>query len=422
MGTRKKQIQSYDVMVLGAGIAGVSTALHLRNLGIDVALIDRGHPGEGASYGNPGIIQSNGFLPYALPNKADQLLAIALKQTTAVTYNLPALARLFPWIRSYQEASRGSGAETYARVMGPIRSKVVSEHLALAHQTNADRFYRSGGWLHLYRSAAAYKDSEAERYYARVYGTNYTEFPKGTLSSLEPGLKAANVSGIHWTDSYSVSNPGAVVDAFWRGFVQDGGKFFRGDALKVEQQRGGWMLEGETKSVFARHVVVALGIWSAAFLKKFGETYPLAAKRGYHMHYRALSGASLSRPVVDVENGFALTPTDKGIRLTTGVEFAAPDAPINPRVIKQTKRRAEMLFPLGRALEDQPWVGSRPCLPDSLPVVGQSPSNSRLWLNFGHGHDGFTLGPLTGRLLAELIAGKPLCIDPAGLSPMRFVA
>jgi D-amino-acid dehydrogenase len=123
---------------------------------------------------------------------------------------------------------------------------------------------------------------------------------------------------------------------------------------------------------------------------------------------------------VDVENGFALTPTDNGIRLTTGVELAERDAPPNPAIIKLAKRRAEELIPLGRALQNQPWLGSRPCLPDSLPVVGPSAKFPGLWLNFGHAHDGFTLGPVTGRLLASMIAGKQPFLDPAGLSPLRF--
>ncbi|MEP3045916.1 MAG: FAD-binding oxidoreductase [Roseibium sp.] len=422
MGLQKKQTQSFDVMVLGAGIVGVSTALHLRRLGLDVALIDRKHPGEEASFGNAGIVQRNGFLPHAIPTDPLQLLSIALGQSSAVSYDFLTLLKLMPWLRRYHRASSGEGAEAYCKLVGPLRALAAQEHVDLARSTNAGRFYRNGGWLHLYRSDAAYRKSEAERYFARIYGAAYNELPKGAVSALEPGLRAANLSAIHWTESQSVSNPGAVVDAFWRGYVQEGGKYFRADAKKIERKRGGWMLEGERRIIFARHAVVALGMWSTDFLKRFGETYPLVAKRGYHMHYRPLSGASLSRPVVDVENGFVLTPTDNGIRLTTGVEFAARDAQPNLAIIKKAKRRAEELIPLGKALQDEPWMGCRPCLPDSLPVVGASTLNPRLWFNFGHAHDGFTLGPVTGRLLAEMITNKPTCIDPTGLSPMRFAA
>lgn len=170
----------------------------------------------------------------------------------------------------------------------------------------------------------------------------------------------------------------------------------------------------------ARNAVVALGAWSGDLLRDLGENYPLIAKRGYHMHFQPQTGASLSRPVVDVENGFALTPTDNGIRLTTGVELADRDAPPNPSIIKRTRRRAAEVFPLGKALQEKPWLGSRPCLPDSLPVLGPSFKTPGLWLNFGHAYDGFTLGPVTGRLLAEQIAGKEPELDMTGFTPARF--
>ncbi|WP_428671362.1 NAD(P)/FAD-dependent oxidoreductase [Roseibium sp.] len=417
-----RQVHAFDVMVLGAGIVGVCTALHLRRLGLDVALIDRKHPGAEASFGNAGIVQRNGFVPYAVPNRLQDLVPILLKQSSAVSYDLGTVLRLLPWIRRYHACNSGRGIEAYSRTIAPLRAFAVEEHLELARTTNADRFYRQGGWLHLFRSETSFRHSETERLYARVFGVSYDELSGGDLAKLEPGLKLPSLKAVHWPESCSVSNPGAVVDAFWRGYVQEGGGYFRGDAGKLRRERGGFSLEGERGEVFARNAVIALGAWSADVMKGFGESYPLAVQRGYHMHYRALSGASLSRPVVDVENGFTLTPTDNGIRLTTGVELAGRDLPPNPGVVKLARRRAEELFPLGRPLQDTPWMGCRPCLPDSLPVVGASPSVPGLWLNFGHAHDGFTLGPVTGRLLAEKIVGKTPLLDIAGLAPARFMA
>lgn len=422
MARQTRQFHSYDVMVLGAGIVGVSTALHLSRLGLDIALVDRKHPGEEASYGNAGIVQRNGFVPRAMPSGALQLLGILFGQSSAVSYEFGTLVRLMPWLKRYRAASSGQGADDYSRVIAPLRALAVKEHLDLARANNADRFYRQGGWLDVYRSETAFRQSEIERYYARVFGVTYEEIAPGDASGLEPGLKADGFRALHWPESCSVSNPGAVVDAFWRGFIQGGGSYFRADTAKLERQRGGWLLEGERGQLFSRNVVVAMGAWSMDLLRRLGESYPLAVKRGYHMHYRPLSGASLSRPVVDVENGFVLTPTDNGIRLTTGVELAPRDAAPSPGVIRLAKRRADELFPLGRALQDEPWMGSRPCLPDSLPIVGASPRTPGLWLNFGHAHDGFTLGPVTGRLLAEQIAGKTPGVDLTGLSPLRFLA
>lgn len=421
MTAKTRQTQSFDVMVLGAGIVGVCTALHLRRLGLNVALVDRKHPGEEASFGNAGIVQRNGFVPHKVPTRPLQLLGIALGQSSAVSVDMATVIRMLPWLRQFHQAGSERGAEIYSRTVAPLRAFAVEEHLELARTTNADRFYRQGGWLHLYRSQAGYRDSETERQYARVFGVAYDDLTGAELCALEPGLQADGLRGVHWLESCSVSNPGAVVDAFWRGFIREGGNYIRGDAMGLARQRGSWQLACERCDAHAPHVVVALGAWSGDLLQMLGETYPLAVKRGYHMHYRPRTGASLSRPVVDVENGFALTPTDNGIRLTTGVELAPRDAPPNPAVLKLARRRAEDLLPLGRTLKDEVWMGSRPCLPDSLPVVGPSPVTPGLWLNFGHAHDGFTLGPVTGRLLASMIADKSPFLDPSGLSPARFM-
>lgn len=417
---KAKQTQTFDVIVLGAGIVGVSTAAHLRRLGLDVALIDRKHPGQEASAGNAGVVQHNGFLPYGLPKNPLGFLRSSFNLGGPFSYRPATAIRMLPWIRKYVAASYGEAAENYCRSIMPLRAKALETHFDLAEASNAGRFYRRGGWLHLFRKHATFDADEPERYHARLHGVDYHEMDDREIAALEPGLQASGMKAVHWPQSWSVSNPAAVVDAFWRGYIQDGGQYFRADAKKLERQRGGWGLEGERGTMFARHVVVCLGAWSMDVLKKFGERYPLAVKRGYHMHYRPLSGASLSRPVVDVDMGFVLTPTDFGIRLTTGVELAARDAPPNPQIVKQVKRRAEQIFPLGRALQDEPWLGSRPCVPDSLPIIGQSPSIKGLWLNFAHGHDGFTLGPVSGQVLAELLVGRTPSADVSGVSPARF--
>ena len=145
MTAKTRQTQSFDVMVLGAGIVGVCTALHLRRLGLDVALIDRKHPGEEASFGNAGIVQRNGFVPHKIPMRPLQLLGIALGQSSAVSLDPATVVRMLPWLRQFHKAGSERGTERYSRVVAPLRAFAVEEHLELARSTNADRFYRQGG-------------------------------------------------------------------------------------------------------------------------------------------------------------------------------------------------------------------------------------------------------------------------------------
>jgi D-amino-acid dehydrogenase len=155
-------------------------------------------------------------------------------------------------------------------------------------------------------------------------------------------------------------------------------------------------------------------------LEPLGIALPLAVKRGYHRHYRAAGNAALARPVVDIENGYCLAPMEQGIRLTTGVEFAARDAPATPVQFDRLLPAAQGLFPLGAPLEASPWMGRRPCFADSRPVIGPAPGQPGLWLAYGHSHWGLTLGPATGRLVAEMITGATPFCDPAPYGAERF--
>jgi len=166
--------------------------------------------------------------------------------------------------------------------------------------------------------------------------------------------------------------------------------------------------------------VVALGPFAPEVLSPLGITLPLAVKRGYHRHYRGAGNAALARPVVDMEIGYCLAPMDQGIRLTTGVEFAARDAAPTPVQFDRLLPSTKGVFPLGEPLETAPWMGSRPCFADSRPVIGRAPGQSGLWLAYGHAHWGLTLGPATGRLLAEMMTGATPFCDPAPYGAERF--
>ena len=183
---------------------------------------------------------------------------------------------------------------------------------------------------------------------------------------------------------------------------------------------GGWR---PTKaSVDAPEVVVALGPWAPDLLEPLGLKLPMAVKRGYHRHFRGAGNAALSRPVVDTKYGYLITPMEQGIRLTTGAEFAARDAAPTPVQFDRLMPKARELFPLGERADDKTWLGSRPCFPDSRPVIGRAPGLGGLWLAIGHAHWGLTLGPVTGRLIADMMTGATPFCDPAPYRAERFSA
>ena len=169
------------------------------------------------------------------------------------------------------------------------------------------------------------------------------------------------------------------------------------------------------------HAVVALGPWAQDVLDPLGIRLPLEVKRGYHRHFKSKGNKGLNRPVLDAEVGYAMVPMEQGLRLTTGAEFAARDAPPTPVQFDRLMPQARALFPIGEPVEGEPWMGRRPCFPDSMPVIGPAPGQSNLWLDYGHAHWGLTLGPVSGRLLAEMMTGETPFTDPAPYRAERFM-
>jgi D-amino-acid dehydrogenase len=166
--------------------------------------------------------------------------------------------------------------------------------------------------------------------------------------------------------------------------------------------------------------VVALGAWADLVTKPLGYRLPLAVKRGYHMHYAAKGNAVLGRPCLDSERGYLLAPMGRGIRLTTGAEFANRDAPKTPVQLERAEPIARTLFPLGERIDPEPWMGPRPCTPDMMPIIGPAPRHPGLWFAFGHAHHGLTLGPVTGRLIADMLTGEKPFVDPHPYRADRF--
>lgn len=410
-----------DVIVLGAGIIGVSTALHLQQRGRSVILLDRRAPGEETSYGNSGIIQREGVVPYPFPRQIGLLAQYALNMRTEANLHWSALPSIAPWLYRYWRASTAEGLAATSRAARPLIERCVIEHEALMTEAGIAGMIRRTGYLRLYRSgdalAASQTKDDADR---ETYGVNSQPVDAARLAELEPHLTGPLVGGVLVPDPVSVADPGAVAKAFARLLTEKGGRVVVGDARSLSPLRSGWQVRTADGPVSAADVVVAMGPWSVDVLRPLDYRPPFGVKRGYHMHFRPRGNATLNRPVLDAQYGYAMTPMVKGIRLTTGAEFALRDAPPTPRQLSRAEPLAREIFPLGERVDAEPWLGRRPCLPDMLPVVGRAPNRDGVWLNFGHHHLGFTLGPVTGRLLAEMMTGEQPFTDPAPYRADRF--
>ena len=410
-----------SVIVLDAGMVGVCVALHLRRRGFDVALLDQRGPGEGASFGNGGLIQREAVNPHPFPRSLAEIWRIAGNKAVDVHYHLGALPGFASPLLQYWWHSEPKRYQHAARAHAALIASCLDEHLALARGTEAMALLRPIGWMLLYTRpepfAAALAQAEAAH---AEHGVNFAALDGAGLAAAEPHLMVQRHGAIHWTDPLSVSDPHLLTLAYAKRFTEEGGRLVLGDATSLRRAGGGWCVQSEEGPITAAQVVVALGDASLKVTRPLGYAPPLFGKRGYHLHYRMQGNAVLNRPILDTESGFLLAPMRAGIRLTTGAEFARSDAAPTLVQLERAEPIARRLLPLAERVESTPWMGVRPCLPDMLPAIGPMPGQANAWCAFGHAHQGLTLGPTTGRLLAEMMSGQAPFVDPAPYSPSRF--
>jgi D-amino-acid dehydrogenase len=411
----------FDVIVLGAGIIGVSSALHLQDRGRRVALVDRRDPGEETSFGNAGLIERSSIVPYPFPRKFSTLLRYARNQSTALYIDYRALPSFAGWLARYWWESSPQRLAAASRDMLPLIGQSVTEHDALIARAGVSDLVRDGGWIEGYHDRAIFEREAAEgELAARQHGLRMVPLDAAALRAREPALSHGFCGALHWLDPKAVSDPGALTKAYARLFEAGGGTLLHGDATTLRAQGGAWTVDTAHGRISAKEIVVAMGVWSDTVFEPLGYRIPLRGKRGYHMHYRP-ARAMLSVPIVDSEQGYVIAPMQGGrLRLTTGVEIAKRGAPPTGIQLERAERLARPLFGLGERIDQAPWLGMRPCTPDMRPVIGPAPRHRGLWFAFGHNHHGLTLGPVTGRLLAQMMTGEPPFTDARPYRPARF--
>ena len=412
---------SFDALVLGAGAVGVSTALALQARGRSVALVDRLDAVAGeTSFGNSGIVQSEAVFPYVFPRAPVEIAVAALNLDPRVQIRYRALPSIAPWVWRYFLASSAKSRMTVGLAMRGLILRCIAEHRALAEAAVAGALLRDGGWIKVFRTSRGEDLALADLEETRPFGIAGATLTRDQLLALEPHLGEVAKGGVHFTEPLSTPDPEGLARAYAGLFIRRGGALVAGEARSLQASREGWTVATHDGPLLAREAVVALGPWSGELAAAFGYRLPFGVKRGYHMHYAAKGNAALNRPALDLERGYILAPMARGVRLTTGAEFARRDDPPSSAHLDRLEPSGREFFPLAQRLDPEPWLGRRPCLPDMAPVIGPAPRHKGLWFDFGHQHLGLTLGPPSGRLIAEMMTGEAPFVDPAPFAAGRF--
>jgi D-amino-acid dehydrogenase len=408
-----------DVIVLGAGIVGVSSAYAARQRGLSVMLVDRREPGSETSYGNAGILSSGSIFPLNQPSLFASLPKYLSNRHAALRWDVGWALKNPNWIVRFLASGRTSQTKPRALALHGLIKASLRLHRQWIVDAGAGNRIRETGWLKAWRSdnlAAAKADQAA----LTEYGIKSELLDRQGISALEPNILPVYSVGLLHTETASVDSPGNVVKAYAKMVAGAGGEVRQSEITSIAPDATGWRVVLSNGEVRARHVVVALGPWAPDLLRPLGYRVPLAWERGYHREFTPNPARQLRRPIHDAENAFLMTPMEQGIRVTSGVELTARDAPSNyaqlDEVVPLARSVAEFGEPVGEI-----WRGARPTLPDSLPMIGPAPRHQGLWLAFGNQHIGFTTGPATGEAIAAMIAGAAPSFDTSAFSPKRYL-
>ena len=452
-GARQHSMQARKSVVIGGGFVGLASALHLQRLGRQVTLVEAASLGSSAaaSYGNAGTMAIYANVPVNSPSVLRKLPSMLFDKTSPLSIKPSAhLASMVPWASLFAWNCRPAAVEHTAAALGALLSRAESGYDAVWKQAGVDIDLSMGthaslgvdgqsalpfavrkgqGHLILQRTEAAMKDSQADAdMRARhIAGLRMQRLSQHEVLALEPALDAASCAGGAWLfpDGWFLTEPAALLRALAAGFERGGGALRAGAAaLTIRGADGGGasvtLADGHVLQ--ADEVVVAAGAHSAGLVSRsLGEFCPLETERGYHVAFEPGSERLLSRGVTDPISGWIATPMGGGMRVAGKVELGGVHAPPSPAHWHQIECETQAAIKgVGARSPASDWMGFRPTMPDSLPVIGRSRTLPCVFYAFGHQHVGWTLGGITGQLIAELVQGKQPSVDLAPYSLDRF--
>lgn len=409
------------IAVIGTGIVGTCTAAWLQRDGHRITFVDPLDAGEACSFGNAGSMSPSACLPVGMPGVWKKAPAWVLDPLGPLTVRGSYLPAVLPWLLRFVRHSKPAEVVRIATALRGLLAPIFESYQPLLDHAGAQALVRRTGCLYVYSSrevAAQWKWGMDLR---RSLGVALRDVDRDELESLEPDLKGAFRFGILAPENGSTVDPSALVKALHARCLADGAGHLKRRVTGFELRDGlvqALRLDG-AEPLAVDGVVVAAGAWSARLAAQLGARVPLETQRGYHVTVKS-SNLSLRHTVMAVEHNLMVNPMAMGLRLAGSVELAGLRAPPNYARADVLLRKGRELFPHLDASETTRWMGHRPCLPDSLPVIGRAPRAENAWLGFGHGHVGMCGGATTGREIAHLVAGRAPQVDLAPFSPLRF--
>ncbi len=410
-------IRHTDIAILGAGVVGLAIAEALTAAGRDVTLVDPGDPGMGASYGNAGTIADYAVMPVGSPDVLKSLPSLLFDQNSPLAIRRAALPSLMPWLARFALQSLPGPTRRNAANIARLLVGAAGHWQDLAARIGGTDILQNRGCLYLYETEKAFRAAHADMAFRRTLGISVDLIGPDELRQMEPTLPPVQGGAAFFPKAIFLNDPGRMVRTL-ATHLATSAQIIKARAERIERQMDGVMVTGPGLHLKARRVILAAGAHSRTLALQAGDKVPLDTERGYHVEWD-MPTPRLTRPTCPTTRGFYLCPMEGRLRVAGTVELGGLTAPPSPHRIAKLVEGARAIFPdLGAP--DREWMGFRPSVPDSVPVIGPSRGGADVIHAYGHGHIGLTLAPITARLVAALVTGRAPELDLTPYLPSRF--
>ena len=405
-----------QVAVIGAGVVGLSCAHALMRRGYDCVLLDARGPGEETSFGNAGSISVGNVLPQSTPGILRKGLRMLVDPLSPLKLDWPRWPHYARWLYDFVRSGRPEAVAPIIDALHALNAATRECWIDMAADIDADDLLARTGYLHVYSEDASFAKGAWERRLMQERNVRFDVLDAGELRSLAPGIGRGFRHAVFQRDALAMRDPGGFCVRLADALNARGMRSIRARVSAIEARAGGYVLRTDAGDVRADKVVIAGVAWSNALLAPFGLCIPVIPARGYHLMYPPRDASLVGRPTLWAERYMVVSPMRTGIRMTSIKELTALDTVPRYGLIHRLDAEARKLFPALEAAPASEWAGLRPCTPDSLPVIDRV-RDEDVWLATGHGHLGLTQAPITGRLIAESVAGVATTLP---LEPYRI--
>jgi D-amino-acid dehydrogenase len=409
-----------NITIIGAGIVGIATASYLRRDGHTVTVVDKRPPGEYCSFGNAGILSPGSCVPQALPGVLGKVPGYLSDPLGPLAISPGHFFKALPWFLRLVAASRLSRVEQIADALRPLLKQTFEAYRPLVQHAQVADLIRQTGYVVAYTTRADLQKDALPWKLRRDRGVLMEELDSTGIQQKMPQLGSQFEAGLYLPEQGYVANPERLTKSLAEQFQKDGGRIVQRDVLDIEVSPDGpRALVTDAGHMAVETLVICAGSYSNDFSSKCGDSVPLEAERGYHMTYSD-PHFTLPMPVFLPQHKVFVTPMEMGLRIAGQSEFSGNDAEPNYARAEVLATQMQKVFPGISKVDATQWMGRRPSMPDSLPVIGPASKVPNVWYAFGHGHVGLCGGAPTGRAIADLIAGRPPAVDVAPFSVTRF--